>query len=289
MKLLNLFKKKYDNSETIKILLYLAKSDGDISVDEMELISKISVQFSVPLKTIKSIIDDVLSTPFEKAKISLPKKEEDIRQLLNILVSLMITDGKIDVREFLFCRKLALKLNQNINVIDDILKPFIYGDKLKGFSEAKVQLKDDYEAMKAKMWKPTSQTTKVNEVVALTDITIILIDKYQEKMPYRIVYDLAVKCYEQGVKRASSKSYSEGLYWKDISKLEDNMLPPSPYIETDLMNVVRAMTLIKESAIQIEGKIDIVKNDWKDLGMEWKQKVAQNLLEGTIDFVANEV
>lgn len=106
----------------LKNLLIVALADGKIDSTEMALLEDVALRLGLTKKE----IDEVKTSP-ESYEFSPPSSHEHkIRQLIEI-VHLMLVDREIDQREVKLCKDLAIKLNINPLIVDNIIEEIIKG------------------------------------------------------------------------------------------------------------------------------------------------------------------
>jgi len=122
MSLFSIFNKNEENKNLshIKNLIEVAISDGKLDQSELELIIAIAGKFDISRAEVLSIKEnhqDIEFTP--------PSSYSAKVKLMEDLVKVLLADKKIEEEEIQICKNLALKLNLNTMVVDDLITSII--------------------------------------------------------------------------------------------------------------------------------------------------------------------
>ncbi|MEJ2584737.1 MAG: TerB family tellurite resistance protein [Robiginitalea sp.] len=122
MGLLDLFN-NYDKKKRrshFKNLFAVARADGDIHRDEMDLVIRLAEKFHMSTKEVTRIIRN----PDTVAMVR-PKTPAERMELLYDLITVMLVDGRIDEKELFLCKSLGVKLGCGEESIDATVRDLI--------------------------------------------------------------------------------------------------------------------------------------------------------------------
>jgi len=122
MGLFNVFQNNEEkkNKSYIKNLLEVAIADGKLDESELKVIIKIAANFDISESEVHAIKDnhpDIDFTP--------PSSYSAKVKLLEDLVKIMIADKQIDESEVKICKDLAIKLDINPVIVDELIQSSI--------------------------------------------------------------------------------------------------------------------------------------------------------------------
>ena len=117
--LFNTYDKKKRRSH-FKNLFSLARADGEVDRDEMDLIISLAERFHMSTAEVTRIIRDP-----ESVELFRPKTPEERLEHLYHLVTVMLVDDKIDEKELFLCKSLAAKLGVGEATVDPLFRDLI--------------------------------------------------------------------------------------------------------------------------------------------------------------------
>jgi len=133
MGLRNLFT-SYDKKKRrshFKNLFAVARADGKVDRDEMDLVVGLAEKFHMSTDEVTKIIRNP-----DSVTLVTPKTQEERVEHLYDLVSVMMVDGKIDEKELFLCKSLAVKLGCGEETIDSLIRDLIE-QAMKGIEPGK--------------------------------------------------------------------------------------------------------------------------------------------------------
>jgi uncharacterized tellurite resistance protein B-like protein len=122
MGLLDLFN-NYDKKKRrshFKNLFAVARADGDIHRDEMDLVIRLAEKFHMSTKEVTRIIRNPDTVTMVR-----PKTPAERMELLYDLITVMLVDGRIDEKELFLCKSLGVKLGCGEESIDATVRDLI--------------------------------------------------------------------------------------------------------------------------------------------------------------------
>lgn len=125
------------NLSQLKLLVNLARADGEIAEEEKKYLFNIGIANNVDKKEVEKMLQ------FDQSE-NLPENisEEERFNLLFKLVQLMKTDGKIYKEEIRYCSKIASRLGYREEVIFELMLKVKSGTmKLDDISDIKENIK----------------------------------------------------------------------------------------------------------------------------------------------------
>lgn len=119
MGLLELFD-NYDKKKRrshFKNLFAVARVDGVVCREEMDLVIRLSEKFQMTTTEVSHIIRNP-----ENGELVLPKTPEERMEHLYDLVTVMLVDGRVDEREVFLCQSLAAKMGCREGIPGPLIK-----------------------------------------------------------------------------------------------------------------------------------------------------------------------
>jgi hypothetical protein len=118
MDILKIFKTDHDGirKSHMKNLICVAMVDGEVDVEEWDLLLAISAHLGVT----EEEVEQIKKNP-QDVKFVAPKKYEDKVEQIHDLVAIMTVDGQINKKELDLCKKISLRLDILPQMVDDIL------------------------------------------------------------------------------------------------------------------------------------------------------------------------
>ena len=104
------------NKSKLKVLLDAASSDGVVDSSEFELIVSIAGRLNISREEVLSIQQKPDSIKFNP-----PSSDSAKIRLIQDLVKVVLADNKIEEAELRLCKNLAIKMNLNTRIIDDLI------------------------------------------------------------------------------------------------------------------------------------------------------------------------
>ena len=105
-------------------LIRIMQADRKIEPNEEILLLKVANRIGLSENELKQIVKQVMTNP-RSIKVSYPTgPKEKINYLLD-MVSMMMVDGNIDVREAIICETIAIKLGFRPQIVPEMVKTLI--------------------------------------------------------------------------------------------------------------------------------------------------------------------
>lgn len=101
----------------IKLLYLLAGRDGEISYSERRVIGIVLESLGLSTADEKQVLEELKNG---NSSLYLPRSNKEKAETLYELVKLMLIDGKIDPDEMDFCKRVAMDMGANPQVIDEL-------------------------------------------------------------------------------------------------------------------------------------------------------------------------
>jgi uncharacterized tellurite resistance protein B-like protein len=117
--LFNGYDKKKRRSH-FKNLFAVARADGDLRREEMDLVIGLAENFNMSTDEVTRIIRNP-----EAVTLVAPKTQEERIEHLYDLVTVMMVDGRIDEKELFLCKSLGVKLGCEETRIDSLVRDLI--------------------------------------------------------------------------------------------------------------------------------------------------------------------
>ncbi|QCK13310.1 tellurite resistance TerB family protein [Mangrovivirga cuniculi] len=112
----------FSNEKQLRILIEIAKSDGELHPDELSLILRIAEGNGIDHDTVKNYIAE----PKPSGKLEALTFDQKFEYLYNIIL-LMKADRRITFKEIKHCQNIAKKLGFNPTVVSE-LSAHVYSD-----------------------------------------------------------------------------------------------------------------------------------------------------------------
>ncbi|NMM49265.1 tellurite resistance TerB family protein [Marinigracilibium pacificum] len=122
----------HEKKSHLRNLILVALVDGEIASREYSLLKRLSEHFGIKDSEFQELIENPHIGEFV-----VPKNYEDKMLQILDLITIMVADDKIESSEKDLCRSIALKLNINPKVIDDIILN-IENDLKEGVSKEEI-------------------------------------------------------------------------------------------------------------------------------------------------------
>ena len=103
-------------------LVLVAAADGQLSVDESDLLLQIGNKLGLKPEQAMPIADNLRVLSFIVPEDGLQRTLE-----LQTLVQMMMQDGDIDVREYALCQEYAARIGFSKGILDDMVSQFAGG------------------------------------------------------------------------------------------------------------------------------------------------------------------
>ncbi|MBC2838135.1 hypothetical protein [Robiginitalea sp. SC105] len=103
-----------------KHLYAVARADGDVESEEVELLIRLAEKFHMPGSEVTAIIKNP-----ESVTDKTPKSRRERIEHLYDLVTVMLVDDRIDERELVLCKSFASKLGVLDNDVDPMVRDLI--------------------------------------------------------------------------------------------------------------------------------------------------------------------
>ena len=133
---------KSEKLHYIRVLMELSRIDGEMHTEELKVIKYVAQTLGLKQEEIREVLG-LLKTPIE-----LPVEDDHKIELLNDLVMLMVSDNKIELQEFLFCKKTALQLGIHPEIINDTIESLLNNKNILPHLDRR-QIFDTYMNVKA--------------------------------------------------------------------------------------------------------------------------------------------
>lgn len=102
----------------IRVLVQLAKVDGEASHEELELIREIGSSQNVSPSELEDALSNIGDTTYESLENF---SEEEKIDMINDLIDVTLADGRIDESELSFCYNVVERLGLNREVFSQIV------------------------------------------------------------------------------------------------------------------------------------------------------------------------
>lgn len=98
-------------------IVAVAASDGNISIEELELLKDRALEYGLQEDDISNLLDSA-----ENLEFIIPMNDVDKEDQLSEAVLMSMIDGRIDQKEYDICLKIAQKLGFDERYLDQIIK-----------------------------------------------------------------------------------------------------------------------------------------------------------------------
>ena len=109
--------KKQIKLEHFQNLVAVAYADGNLDINEAELLAERAEEYGFP----KTIIDEIIDNA-ENLEFIIPLNDEDREEQLIESVHMAMVDGDVHEEEYALCLKIAKKLDFNKSYLDKIIE-----------------------------------------------------------------------------------------------------------------------------------------------------------------------